>query len=594
MFSTLEKVFSNFTSDSPLNSVNYLFKSTGYTPQRLLLISPLSTKVSKSLVPPGRTALHKKFLEIPNKVENVIQTGGLKAAPKRDSESGICAGAPVKVIHKNVSETAYGLKKISHSSVRRVCEAPNKSRKASKHYHGAVRAKIPRVRNDLHPSYKDDHAYRSRVRLTREFSTHFYDSVLSLSCDNKCKVFVGSNAVDRRLRTRRIYNVNDPPRSESHDLPLGKDYKFTPSGVMVLEPSKSQPRVMDEFGRISYNPLPCAGPIYVFNRAQAFFGATIESHFEDLTEVLAKEGKGKKILTLILDNGSDWNWNSVGNLLYMSRLFKQENLDALLCCSYAPGQSAWNPIEHAWAPLTTAIINDVYPAILSSEKLIPTKQGISKAEQMIKLGKVMDTAMGMCAERWHMTSFKEYPYTVINVPCAQATQNYVNLKKTLKKPTAIKKSENLMEEFNFMVMHLDRRIDSIRFTKCNSVQCAHCYANPPSDSSAFQFLKQHPSFPEPVQNHLNLVGRHFYRFLDYVSGSLVENSDCRCEAFRVKLAALKFALKSDVVYCSVCKNYMFTSDADRKRHNSVFHRKGSRAKKRRVAKKKSKVTEVNI
>ncbi len=154
---------------------------------------------------------------------------------------------------------------------------------------------------------------------------------------------------------------------------------------MVLTPNPNKPMTIDSVGRTIYS-LPTCGKSYVVNRGNAFFTSSIEPHFDDLLKILPHKLGAKSILVLIPDNGPDWNWSCLANILYASELFRQLDLDALMSASHCPGESAYNQIEHLWAPLTTAIAKVTFPAILPGEKVIPTKQtALSPAEQEAKL-----------------------------------------------------------------------------------------------------------------------------------------------------------------------------------------------------------------
>ena len=57
-----------------------------------------------------------------------------------------------------------------------------------------------------------------------------------------------------------------------------------------------------------------------------------------------RSGEDKKIVVLVVDQGADWDFHSPVTGLFLWRFFKKEDLDALICVSYAPGDSfTWSP-----------------------------------------------------------------------------------------------------------------------------------------------------------------------------------------------------------------------------------------------------------
>ena len=75
-------------------------------------------------------------------------------------------------------------------------------------------------------------------------------------------------------------------------------------------------------------------------------------HTNDLKPVLAAfVQEGKTMVTVIADGGSDWSTGSLLNA-FVFRLWKVCNLDMLCITSFAARYSAYNPIEHLWAPLS--------------------------------------------------------------------------------------------------------------------------------------------------------------------------------------------------------------------------------------------------
>ena len=61
---------------------------------------------------------------------------------------------------------------------------------------------------------------------------------------------------------------------------------------------------------------------------------------------------GKNSLMLILDVGPDWATTSLKNIYFYYRFWRENDLDMLTATSYVAGCSAYNSIEHLWAPIS--------------------------------------------------------------------------------------------------------------------------------------------------------------------------------------------------------------------------------------------------
>ncbi|KAJ8030579.1 hypothetical protein HOLleu_27035 [Holothuria leucospilota] len=102
----------------------------------------------------------------------------------------------------------------------------------------------------------------------------------------------------------------------------------------------------------------------------------------DIVTILDQVGPDKKVVVLVVDGGPDWSAKSLTVLLFLSRLSRQRKLEVLCMTLYGPGQSAFNPIEHLWAPLSKKLACVSLPATLPGEKQPPSKQsGISSEER---------------------------------------------------------------------------------------------------------------------------------------------------------------------------------------------------------------------
>ena len=97
-----------------------------------------------------------------------------------------------------------------------------------------------------------------------------------------------------------------------------------------------------------------------------FHTMTAQTHVNDLYDILtnSKDNDEKSGVIIIGDNDPDYAPKSNKVFLNCSRLFKAHHLDYLILMSYAPGDSACNPIEHGWAPLSRFLSGVILPRSL--------------------------------------------------------------------------------------------------------------------------------------------------------------------------------------------------------------------------------------
>ncbi|CAF1041269.1 unnamed protein product, partial [Didymodactylos carnosus] len=77
---------------------------------------------------------------------------------------------------------------------------------ASKYYKNVINAKIPSKRNDKNCKILDDsHFASAQVKYGYELASLYSQEIISLSCDNKCKIPIGSLAVSRYHQIKRFF-----------------------------------------------------------------------------------------------------------------------------------------------------------------------------------------------------------------------------------------------------------------------------------------------------------------------------------------------------------------------------------------------------
>ena len=96
-----------------------------------------------------------------------------------------------------------------------------------------------------------------------------------------------------------------------------------------------------------------SGPTKLVLRAVKFSPSNSMNHVNDLLpELDALVSQGLGVVFLKVGNGGDWNLANFVNEIYFCRLWKETKLDVLGIVSYAARFSAYNNIEHTWAPMS--------------------------------------------------------------------------------------------------------------------------------------------------------------------------------------------------------------------------------------------------
>jgi len=160
---------------------------------------------------------------------------------------------------------------------------------------------------------------------------------------------LGIPAVGRTFKT--MQTVSEPVSIEDHDFPTGSKMKLIPSVYLVIDPVDS-------------NDALRSSQLAIFVRPEYFVSTTSSTHMSDLQSIVAnqhfvraltKNGQVRPIWVLLVDGGPDENPRHMKNIIEYCKLFRSLNLDYLTVRTHAPGQSAYNLIEHSMASLSTKL-----------------------------------------------------------------------------------------------------------------------------------------------------------------------------------------------------------------------------------------------
>ncbi|KAJ8038946.1 hypothetical protein HOLleu_16515 [Holothuria leucospilota] len=399
------------------------------------------------------------------------------------------------------------------------------------------------------------------IRYRMEFMTQFWRNSVALSSDTMNKLCIGTLAVSRYHQLRRYFPVNDTPDYLDHDFPVGNGYKITPVGYMFLQPDKPSELTRDERGDYHFS-FPRTGPLYMVNRVQKQSPLTIECHVNDLLTILKEEvSQGKTMVTLLTDNGPDWNVKSWTVLFFVLRIFKELNLDYSCLTSYAPGQSAYNPIEHAWSPLSRKLSGVTFPACAEGETVPPCNQtGLSEVEVAEKEKVIFTNAIESLNHFWNDMEFDGFPVRSSGVSTEQKFNDYELIHNLLSKgsKSMFRDHPDVLEGLRFISVHGDRQPGEFSIRKCTSRLCDYCLAHPIKATEALGLLESIGGVPNPFPNGS----------IDGAFASYMEAAQVQRVPSSVNLPPTKTSFLGS---CSKCSGYMYMSRVDKLRHDAIVH-----------------------
>lgn len=553
-------------------------------------------------VKPGRKSIVQQFPEIPKIMEDFLLQHSSEAQIRRRDDTIYNFGVSLEDIRKHLLKMVPGLKVISRDTVHRLMLPPRKNTLQAKKYKGIVNGRVPAKSNNKSKEHQDIHMSCTQICYASELSSLFEDECVSLSCDDKCKINVGTLAVSRYFQHNKFFHLTEKPDYPDHDFPH-PDSKLVPSGYMVLtnrkerstslpsrfttftphnkrSRSRSPPRqhpksksYIDSRGRerISW---PRTGYMTMQLSAAKFHSSTSQRHATHLYEILKPivhdKVTPKTVVNIISDGGPDWNSQSVVNLINYGRLWRDLKLDGLIISAYAPGHSRLNPIERAWAPMSKWLTGVTLPRSLEGESKPPYKQTELSADQMLfKEARVFDNACAITAKHWSK-KYNTFPISVKCVPALAPSDpncytDHEYIKKFVKcTKTALEsdsKMRSLQDEYKFFVKHGVRKIHQLELYKCKESTCNHCISSPVRALGFFSVLERFDSkLPDATKAWTKDQHRTMLQNLDFWDEATMKKLQCGSS-------------KDGLGKCKMtgCR-YRFFSKADEERHMSFIHR----------------------
>lgn len=505
---------------------------------------------------PGRPSKLDKFPEIVQTTNDLIEEHGVAAHEKRTDAIG-SVGVSLQEIKNRLETKVPGLAEdggISVHTVHRLMTPPNKQHKSAQRYKNLIQAKVGVKSNSLSKVHADSHFAKAQVKYALEMGAMYEDEIICFSSDAKAKVQVGNPAVSRYVTMKAFVMEYDMPQLPDHDFPV--ETKITPMGYMRLIPKMgTQATVEDSNGRQHYK-FARTGPLDLFFRAGKYCKDSALSHYMDLKDILLPiiEAEQKKAVVIVVDNGPDWNKTSLKTLLAMGKLWADLKLDYLHVTSYAPGNSKYNPIEHAWAPMTvwwSALTLYADPSEPSSV--------------------VLDRAMATLVRSLQGKCYDGFPINGRFVPCNADNKDMTELdslvdslsKCSLRKQKQDEDLKNLQTELKFIYSHTAQRTYSLEYKRCKSDTCGHCTSFPLTAKKTLELMEKASCMFTPLPS--STLSGHYATFMEC----------CSLAGHNTNLLKPDEGIPTKAGNIQWCENdsclKVFQSKADRDRHNRVMH-----------------------
>ena len=167
----------------------------------------------------------------------------------------------------------------------------------------------------------------------------------------------------------------------------------------------------------------------------------------------------------------------------MGQVWDKLELDYLLVTSYAPGDSKFNPIEHAWAPLTMWCSVFVLHNTLEGEGLCPNRQTTLSEERYQKNIRVFDAAMSKVASVLGGRHYDGYPVSVRPVSSTHNEENsipdelaHISSQKAVNE--ASPHLRDAIDKCRLYARHCRQGTYTLEFTRCSQSLCGHCSRAP--------------------------------------------------------------------------------------------------------------------
>lgn len=497
---------------------------------------------------------------------------------------------------------------LSKETVARLMEPPRRGTHHAKMFKGLIKARPSRVENNNHKFSEADHRCFTNIKNARELFALFPEEGVLADCDNMAKIQMnGKTAVSRYHQGQGYFLEKDVPKQACHDFPFS-GYTVTCSGykfLTSLEPYQRLRRfsefvtshdidnltpefVQKRFGDIKgvgyfdklkrlHVEIPRTGPLYLFNRADFFHTANIQTHCNDLVSIFQRQFPAA--LCIRADRGSDWNPKFMQPVTYFGRLWADMKMDVLWMVYLTADNSAFGNIEREWSHVSKWLAGITFDPRLPGEDKAPCQYGktqITEQERSKKTEQLFTILLKELEGFMTNKSIEGCAVHVNTVPCRGGAAKYRDNEEWAK---FLNYSSELIDKegnwkfpdwrdkvlfLRFLFAHLVRWEDQIVFTRCypesKAMTCSHCSKLPevraPNILAALhrQGIRS-PYFAIPDESHPG----HFKSFLQlFKSDEALGSPDIDTTAIPARSK------------CGTCK-IVLMSDAERTRHARWAH-----------------------
>lgn len=231
-----------------------------------------------------------------------------------------------------------------------------------KRHVNTVPVKLIRAQNDTHKTHSDEKFAKATIAYMEELASVLGPrEVCFFSQDDKARVPVGITAANKQapLLMHLEYKVTLP----DHDWVVAGGHKLIPSvyaGIVI------KPADIGNRSAVTYS-----GPTYIAVRSGKHTSSTALSHATDFTRILnlpefdaltkTATGHVKPVLMITVDGGPDENPRYDKVICVAIHHFLENDLDAFIIATNAPGRSAFNRVERRMAPLSRELAGLILP-----------------------------------------------------------------------------------------------------------------------------------------------------------------------------------------------------------------------------------------
>jgi hypothetical protein len=225
----------------------------------------------------------------------------------------------------------------------------------------------------------DEHYCRASVKQLKDIASYLVPDVCVLiSQDDKAKIPLGVAAVSRTFHC--FQSISSPLTVPDHDFPIANKHKIIPSFYLFLASAKQ----FDE-----EDPVP--RKLACVTRGQLFTSTSAQTHLTDLSNMMKSDcdiqkltlrnGVAKPVYFFITDGGPDENPRFLKNIHHYCNFFTSNpTIDYISVRVYAPGQSAFNPVERSMAPFSKKLAGVVLPYFKEKSHLSKDKKTVQDME----------------------------------------------------------------------------------------------------------------------------------------------------------------------------------------------------------------------